>query len=330
MNKKRRITPKDLLSCKVTKKDFQGIHIKRIKDIKKAHLALVKVLKKSWAETLKEICNKKMNKEEKKQLRKYKKDWKELKTRLAFLDFNIKKETIVLLDGIFLLVNHHDDKENYELNKAINMGFTIKEGFYRNPDPYELDVFVQRSIFEVIHLFDNLILLAIEIYDFTQGALDYYNIDKTKFSGICDILKRLESISIAQAKHDDRSIRAHRRLNDIIAAKNKDDNHKRITQKECAGILYRAEETFVDSAARYINKHHLKINSPKVPKEESLVRRVQRWDHYNITKKGAPPPDGYSRNKSYKDFVYWAKLYIDDKYNRWIAAHPIIRTIPNQ
>lgn len=137
------------------------------------------------------------------------------------------------------------------------------------------------------------------------------------------IEKRLDDLEKKLLLHDDREMRHYESTNKQIDRLYKSTRRNKLTQKECAKIIYDARVAFGKKRMTFLESHKIPCipNYCKyhVAKEESIEREIQRWDKMlnerRETKKC--PPDGYSREKNASDFKNWINNIENDKYQIW-------------
>jgi len=127
--------------------------------------------------------------------------------------------------------------------------------------------------------------------------------------------------------HDDKSSRENKRIMDKIDKKNRVERRKPLTQEECADLLFKQKVIYCKARENYLRKVGITATKVTLPKNELIVlRTIQRWDQYLATngEKGSTPPNGYSRERSTKEFEGWAEDVERQKYLKWEKKQPQI------
>ena len=100
----------------------------------------------------------------------------------------------------------------------------------------------------------------------------------------------------------------------------REEKNNTLTQNQCASIYYSVVKDYIDERNKIIEKNNLKKDILKYPEKESILRKIQRWDHNRTNGSGYYPKD-YNRRMTPKCFYNWAKEREKNKYVIWLFLY---------
>lgn len=138
------------------------------------------------------------------------------------------------------------------------------------------------------------------------------------------IINTLADIQRTQMLSDNTLKLKSERIIETVEKKNKADKRKKLTQKVCANVIYKARMYYNNERERYLKENGITKYTKEflLADENSIKREIQRWDSFlkSDGAKGVPPPERYTRMVSKAEFEMFAESLEWNKYEEWKAS----------
>ena len=282
--------------------EYQQMLEERILSSKDSYLNLIKSICIIWNAEIKSIKISDFNKIQQKELRNFKRRWKESYNELIRRDRDIKLTTNRFLENIGKTL-----QSNWEKNQlSNNMGFIFEGDYGIIEKPYDCQIPTeyQDDLFDLIHSFTLFSITLSEITNLCLEMKHFFN---------------LESEATRQLEEYVKKLKRNRKER---------ENYKPLTQLLCADYLQKAAKKTADKKISYMimtKQKHLIPKNRYLPDIKSFERKIQRWDASIEGKNTSKPPPFYSRYKSSAEFIMWADIYEQERYKTWVARKEKLR-----
>jgi len=168
-----------------------------------------------------------------------------------------------------------------------------------------------------------------DLIEIIERCKDLYALGQNMLNSTKQIESKADKIDITLTRHDDRSIRGRDKLAKKIDKFVEMNKYPQLTQKTCAGIIWKIRIKYARQAQDRIDGVFNRIiKKPKVATVESIEREIQRWEQFlnadETERKGTPPPRDYSRSKKLYAFVEWAKEVEHEKFLNWLEYNHLL------